>query len=102
MPLQAFQLIDRGPFHRLLKYLCPSLTEKDILHQNTLCKEILNRSKLVEARVKEELRVCFICLKWTAYLVVLLHRILKGLFPSPSTLGRQRLVIPPFRSLDII
>ena len=63
MALQAFQLVDRGPFRRLLMYLRPSLTDKDIPHRNMLRKEILNRSKLVEARVKEELMVCLICVR---------------------------------------
>lgn len=57
--MQAFQLVDRGPFCRLLTYCRPSLqvTETDIPHRTKLRTEILERAKIVEARVKEELKV---------------------------------------------
>jgi hypothetical protein len=54
---QAFQLVDRGSFHRLIKYCRPSLSDADIPHCMTLRKEILTRTKVVEERVKEELKV---------------------------------------------
>ena len=55
--MQAFQLVDRGPFCRLLTYCRPSLTETDIPQRTKLRTEILERAKIVEARVKEELKV---------------------------------------------
>ncbi|KAG2036562.1 hypothetical protein BDR03DRAFT_1011522 [Suillus americanus] len=30
---KAFQLVDKGPFRRLLQYLRPSLSDRDILHR---------------------------------------------------------------------
>jgi hypothetical protein len=56
--LQAFQLVDRGPFRRLIKYCRPSLTDADIPHRMTLRKEILSRAEIVKERVKDELKVC--------------------------------------------
>ena len=40
-------------------YSRPSLSEADIPHRTTVRKEILNRAKLVEGRVKAELEVRF-------------------------------------------
>ena len=54
---QALCLIDKGPFRRLLMYLRPSLSERDIPHRTTLRKEILKRAELVEARLKSTLKV---------------------------------------------
>jgi hypothetical protein len=55
--VQAFQLVDRGPFRHLLTYLHPALSDKDVPHRNTLRKEILERAKKAEDRVKEVLKV---------------------------------------------
>jgi hypothetical protein len=59
---KGFQLIDRGPFRRLLAYLRPSLSDKDIPHRTALRKEILLRAEVAEAKVKAALQVSlFIC-----------------------------------------
>jgi hypothetical protein len=55
---QAFQLVDKASFRRLLTYCRPSLNEKDIPHRTKVRKEILDRAKMVEARVKDKLKVC--------------------------------------------
>ena len=54
---KAFQLIDKGPLRRLLTYLRPSLSDKDIPHRQTLRSAIINKAKLNEVRVKELLKV---------------------------------------------
>ena len=54
---KAFQLVDKGPFCRVLMYLRPSLLDKDIPHCQTLHNEIINKANLSEARLKELLKV---------------------------------------------
>ncbi len=54
---KAFQLVDKGPFRRVLTYLRPSLSDKDIPHRQTLRNEIINKANLSEARLKELLKV---------------------------------------------
>jgi hypothetical protein len=56
---QAFRLIDKEPFRRLLTYLRPTLSSRDIPHRTKLRQEILERAELVQARVKTALQVCF-------------------------------------------
>ena len=46
---KAFQLVDKGPFRRVLTYLRPSLSDKDIPHRQTLRNEIINKANLSEA-----------------------------------------------------
>lgn len=53
---QAFCLVDRGSFRRLLKFCRPSLSECDIPHRQTLRAEILQRAGIVEGRVRENLK----------------------------------------------
>ena len=55
--IKAFQLIEKGPFRRVLTYLRPSLSDKDIPHRQTLRNEIINKANLSEARLKELLKV---------------------------------------------
>ena len=55
--IKAFQLIEKGPFHRILTYLRPSLSDKDIPHHQTLCNEIINKANLSKAQLKELLKV---------------------------------------------
>jgi hypothetical protein len=54
---KALQLIDKGSFRRLLTYLRPTLSERDVPHRNKLHKEILLRAETAEARVKAALQV---------------------------------------------
>ena len=55
--LQAFQLVDKPSFRRLLQYLRPSLSERDIPHRTKIHDEILDRSKLGLSRVLETIEV---------------------------------------------
>jgi hypothetical protein len=50
--------VDKGPFRRLLTYVRPTLSDKDIPHRKTLREEILKKAKATEVRVKEILKVC--------------------------------------------
>ena len=62
--LQAFQLVDKESFHRLLIYLRPSLADKDIPHRTKLRKEISDRAEAVEKRIRDKLQVrvtLFLC-----------------------------------------
>jgi hypothetical protein len=52
----VFQLINKGPFHRLLQYLQPSLLDKDIPRHTKTRDEILECAKLAVQRVKEKLK----------------------------------------------
>ena len=54
---KAFQFVDKGPFHHVLTYLRPSLSDKDIPHHQTLRNEIINKANLSKARLKELLKV---------------------------------------------
>ncbi|KAF5370479.1 hypothetical protein D9615_009743 [Tricholomella constricta] len=53
---EALQLIDRGSFRRLLKFMRPSLQEKDIPHRTKLRQEIIRRAHDVEQRVRDRLK----------------------------------------------
>jgi hypothetical protein len=66
--IQAIQLVDRVAFRRLLVYLRPSLTDKDIPHRTRLRTEIVNRAKAAQESVKEKLKVRFV----TRHLCVIL------------------------------
>jgi hypothetical protein len=55
--LQAFQLVDKQPFCRLLQYLRPSLSERDIPHRTKIHDEILDHSKLGLSQVLETIAV---------------------------------------------
>ena len=57
--LQAFQLVDKGTFCRLLVYLRPSLLDTDIPHRTKLRAVILQRAKAVEECMKDKLQVSF-------------------------------------------
>lgn len=54
---QAFHLIDKGPFRRMLRFARPSLAEKDIPRRNTLKKEVLARALMVVERMASKLKV---------------------------------------------
>lgn len=54
---QAFQLIDKKPFRRLLSYLRPALGDKDIPHRTKLRGEILIRAKAVEKKIADVFKV---------------------------------------------
>jgi hypothetical protein len=62
--MQAFQLVDKGSFRRLLSYLRPSLLDKEIPHRTKLRTEVLERASAVEGRVKEKLQVSLVTLVW--------------------------------------
>jgi hypothetical protein len=55
---KAFQLVDKGPFRRLLTYLRPTLSDKDIPHRKVVRSEILKKVQSTEARLKEILGAC--------------------------------------------
>jgi hypothetical protein len=55
---KAFQLVDKGPFRRLLAYLRPNLSDKDIPHRKVVRSEILKKAQSTETRLKEILGVC--------------------------------------------
>ena len=52
---EAFQFVDKGPFHRLLQYLCPSLSDNDIPHCTKTWQEILDPTRFATGCVKETL-----------------------------------------------
>ena len=58
--IQAFQLVDKVSFRRLLTYLCPSLLDNEIPHRTKLHTEILEQASAVEGRVKERLQVSLV------------------------------------------
>jgi len=61
---EAFQLVDKGSFRRLLQYLRPSLSDQSIPHRTKIHQEILERAKLGVQQVKEKLQVCIACITW--------------------------------------
>lgn len=68
---QAFQLVDKGAFRRLLMFTRPSLSEKDIPHRSKIQKEILRRAEVAEGKVREALskiqgKVSFTFDTWTS------------------------------------
>ena len=69
--LQAFQLVDKGAFRRLLMYTRPSLSERDIPHRTKIQEEILLKAEVAEGRVCEALskikgKVSFTFDTWTS------------------------------------
>jgi len=54
---EAFYLLDKLVFRRLLHYLHPELTSKDIPHCTKICQEVLACSVQAESNVKETLQV---------------------------------------------
>lgn len=54
---QAFQVVEKPPFRRLLKYLRPTLSNSDIPHRTKTRDEIMTRAKIVMERVKDKLAV---------------------------------------------
>ena len=68
---QAFQLVDKGAFRRLLMFSRPSLSEKDIPHRTKIHQEILLRAHAAEVKVCEALaniegKVSFTFDTWTS------------------------------------
>ncbi|KAF5378616.1 hypothetical protein D9615_007187 [Tricholomella constricta] len=64
-------LIDKGSFQRLLKYLRPALSDKEIPHRTKLRQEILRRAQDIEVRICERLggipgRISFTFDTWTS------------------------------------
>lgn len=55
---EAFQLIEKGSFRRLLQYCRPSLGSKDIPYRQKIQQEIIDRARLAEIKIKEKLQVC--------------------------------------------
>ena len=78
--------MDKKPFRDLLKYLRPSLTEKDIPHRMKIRKEIMKCAAIAEDRIRDRLgaissKVSFTFDSWTSdagdpYLSVTAHYIL--------------------------
>jgi hypothetical protein len=56
---QAFQLVDKEPFRRLLKYLRPNLPDRDIPHRTKLKDSIMQRASLAMDTIKERLAVSY-------------------------------------------
>jgi hypothetical protein len=54
MRQQAFQLTEKGSFRRLLKYCRPSLHDKDIPNRKVVRREIIDRAKQAEMKVREK------------------------------------------------
>lgn len=68
---EAFQLVDKGAFRRLLMYTRPSLSERDIPHRTKVQQEILLRARGAEVKVSEALanikgKVSFTFDTWTS------------------------------------
>ena len=63
----AFQLLDRPAFQRLIHYLHPTLAIKDIPHRTKIREEVLAHAEQAKSQLKAMLQVCylFVCLvKW--------------------------------------
>jgi hypothetical protein len=58
--IKAFQLVDKGPFRRMLTYMRPSLSDNDIPHRQTLRNRIIDKANLSEVRLKKVLEVSVI------------------------------------------
>ncbi|KAG1842747.1 hypothetical protein DFJ58DRAFT_731906 [Suillus subalutaceus] len=53
---KAFQLVEKGPFRRLLTYLQPSLANKDIPHCKAVHEEIMKKAAATKAWLKDVLK----------------------------------------------
>ncbi|KAK7025717.1 HAT family dimerization domain-containing protein [Favolaschia claudopus] len=67
----AFRLVDKAPFRRVLHYCRPSLKESDIPHRTKMRGEILTRASEAEDRLREKLskipgQVSFTFDTWTS------------------------------------
>lgn len=54
--IQAFRLVERGSFRRLLKFCRPSLSEKDIPSRNTFRAEVLRHVQLAKGRMRDSMK----------------------------------------------
>lgn len=59
---QAFQIVEKQPFRRLLQYLRPTLSDSDIPHRTKTRDEVMARADIVVRKVREKLGVCAILL----------------------------------------
>ena len=55
---EAFLLVERGSFRRLLRYCRPALVDKDIPKRKTVRSEIIKRARIAEEKICEKLVVC--------------------------------------------
>ncbi|KAJ6522148.1 hypothetical protein B0H19DRAFT_1277472 [Mycena capillaripes] len=62
----AFMLVDKGPFRRLLQYCRPNLKESDIAHRTKMREEILKRTEEAEERLQSKLQASFTFDTWTS------------------------------------
>jgi len=59
----AFYLLDKPAFRRLIHYLRPTLTIKDIPHRTRIREEVLARAVQAKSKLKEilQVRYAFVC-----------------------------------------
>jgi hypothetical protein len=57
---QAFQIVDKEPFRRLLKYLRPNMPDKDISHRTKIKDSIMDRADMVVDIIKKWLVVRYL------------------------------------------
>ena len=98
--IEAFQLIDKGPFHHILTYLRPLLSDKDIPHCQTLHNRIIDKANLSKARLKKVLEVSpAIYCKWRKSHLYARMSLVRC--HSPSMPGHHRLATCTCPSSDI-
>ena len=55
---KPFSIVERGPFRRILQFQRPTMKDSDIPHRTKIREEILEKAKVVEARLAQHLKVC--------------------------------------------
>ena len=55
----AFYLLDKPVFRKLLHYLRPNLAMKDIPHRTKIHEEVLARAVQAKSKMKATLQVCY-------------------------------------------
>ena len=55
---EAFNLLEKEAFRRLIIYLRPTLTDCDIPHRTKICEEVITRMVEGESNLKAALEVC--------------------------------------------
>lgn len=90
--MQAFTIVDKGAFRRILKYQRPQMLDNDMPHRTKLREEILYKAKVAEQRIREEFKVGFPSfISSRSYLIILTcaRRMCRDRYPLRSMGGHR-------------
>ncbi|KAF8811331.1 hypothetical protein BYT27DRAFT_7089668, partial [Phlegmacium glaucopus] len=95
---KAFQLVEKGPFRHLLRYLRPTLPDNDIPHRKALRQAIAVKAATTEAHLRDILKVKYIS---SPRIILTRYRTYLARCHSPLMPGHLTLEIHFFQLLAI-